>query len=238
MRPEPPNGIIVVDKPPGWTSHDVVNKVRTMLGGVKVGHTGTLDPMATGVLVLLIGKATKAATLFAHDTKRYLAEITFGTATDTYDATGTPTATGDPTRADRERLLVSIESLMGKSEQFPPVYSAVKVRGKKLYQYARAGMAVDRKPRTIHIMKIDASLEWFPIVSLDIECSAGTYVRELANHLGEMNACPAHLSSLRRTAAGKLGIEMAITIDELAQAITRDELDMLILPVPPHDETL
>jgi len=230
--PETQGGLLILDKPPGWTSHDVVNKVRNVLGGIKVGHTGTLDPMATGVLVLLAGKATKAAPLFAHATKRYSAEITFGTSTDTLDATGTVTATGDPSRVDGDRLRSSIESLKGESEQVPPLYSAVKVRGKKLYQYARAGREVERKPRKIHITRIDASLERFPQVILDIECSAGTYVRELASRLGEMNGCPAHLSALRRTAVGCFGIERAITIGEFARAVERGELGTILSPVP------
>jgi tRNA pseudouridine55 synthase len=194
--------------------------------------------MATGVLVLLVGKATKAAPLFLHDTKRYLAEITFGTATDTYDATGTPTATGDPARVDRERLRASIESLIGESEQLPPLYSAVKVRGKKLYQYARAGKTVDRKPRTIRITRMNASLEHFPCVLLDIECSKGTYIRELADRLGKMNGCPAHLSSLRRTSVGNIRIERAITPEEIARAVDRGELDNLMEPVPQPSATV
>jgi tRNA pseudouridine55 synthase len=231
MNPEALSGILVVDKPAGWTSHDVVGKVRALLGGIKVGHTGTLDPMATGVLVLLIGKATKEAGRFSHDSKRYSAEITFGTATDTYDATGTVIAQGDPGLVDMDLLRSGIESLMGESEQLPPLYSAVKVRGKRLYQYAREGKTVERQPRRIMISRIDASFERFPVVSLDIECSSGTYIRELANRLGEMCGCPAHLSALRRTAAGGFGIECASTIVELTKLAADGMLETRMLPV-------
>jgi tRNA pseudouridine55 synthase len=232
MNPEKHSGIIVVDKPSGWTSHDVVNKVRAVFGGIKVGHTGTLDPMATGVLVLLIGSATKTAPLFTGDTKRYLAEVTFGTATDSYDATGTPVSSGDPSAVDPDCLARSIAGLKGTLEQLPPLYSAVKVRGKKLYQYARSGKTVERTPRTIHLYRMEASLDRFPVVSLDIECSSGTYIRELANRLGEMNGCPAHLSSLRRMASGRFRIEESVTIDAIVQAGMRCEAGALVIPVP------
>jgi tRNA pseudouridine55 synthase len=238
MNPEKPSGIIVVDKPSGWTSHDVVNKVRAIFGGIKVGHTGTLDPMATGVLVLMIGSATKTAPGFSGDTKRYLAEVTFGTSTDTYDATGTTISSGDPSAVDRDCLARSIAGLKGTQEQLPPLYSAVKVRGKKLYQYARSGKPVERTVRTFHVYRIEASLDRFPVVSLDIECSSGTYIRELANRLGEMNGCPAHLSSLRRVKSGRFGIEESVTVEAIVQAGMRGDPGACVIPVSLSDATV
>jgi tRNA pseudouridine55 synthase len=230
-NPDPLSGILVVDKPSGWTSFDVVNKVRKMLHGVKVGHTGTLDPQATGVLVLLIGSATKLAPGFESDTKRYWAEVTFGRATDTYDAEGVTTAEGDSSLVDREQLRDAIRSLSGESEQLPPMYSAVKIGGRKLYDLARAGKTVERTPRPITISSIEASLEDFPRVILDIECSKGTYIRSIAQQLGEMAGCPAHLSALRRTVSGKFRIEDAIEFASVAQSGAAEELMGKIIPV-------
>jgi tRNA pseudouridine55 synthase len=228
---EPVNGILVVDKPSGWTSFDVVNKVRKMLHGVKVGHTGTLDPQATGVLVLLIGSSTKLAPSFESDTKRYRAEVTFGRATDTYDAEGATTAEGDPGLVDRELLFDTIMSLKGVSEQIPPMFSAVKVGGRKLYDLARAGKTVERAPRTITISSIETSLEDYPRVILDIECSKGTYVRTIAHQLGEIAGCPAHLSALRRTASGKFRIEDAIDFASVARSGAAEDIIGKITPV-------
>ncbi len=228
-----PNGILVVDKPAGWTSHDVVNKTRRLLGGVKVGHTGTLDPMATGVLILLVGKATKAANRFENDTKRYSAEVTFGSSTDTYDGTGETIEVGNPDRVDREYLARVVRTVEGESEQLPPMYSAVKVGGKKLYELARAGKTVERKPRAIVIHSITLDMSKFPLVHLDLVCSKGTYVRSIAHQLGVMTGCPAHLSGLRRTAAGNYGIERAVDFSALVTRPDATEtLVRSILPIP------
>ena len=196
------DGILVVNKPAGWTSHDVVNKARNLLGGCKVGHTGTLDPFATGVLVLLIGKATRQAKLFEHDVKGYDAEITFGSATDTYDCTGTVTETGDPGAVDTAAIAREIESLRGVSLQTPPPYSAVKVGGVRLYKLARKGKPAEAQPREITIHEVNGSIAAFPVVRLQMVCSKGTYVRAVAHELGRKIGCPAHLSALERTRVG------------------------------------
>ncbi|MFC1529013.1 tRNA pseudouridine(55) synthase TruB [Candidatus Latescibacterota bacterium] len=229
------NGIFIVDKPSGWTSHDVVKKARNLFGVSKVGHTGTLDPIATGVLILLIGKATKSAMLFENDKKRYLAEITFGWATDTYDRTGTKTAMGDPADVNMNKLKDAIKSFIGESEQIPPMFSAVKVNGKKLYQLARKGITVKRKPRKICITKIKPDLSDFPRIKLDIECSKGTYIRTIAHKLGEMACCPAHLSALQRTASGKYTIEEAVEFLTLIEAEDKSNLERFIYPVPDQE---
>lgn len=207
---EPVDGILVVDKPAGWTSHDVVNRIRNLFGGVKTGHTGTLDPMATGVLVLLVGRATKLASQFTNDSKRYLAEVTFGNATDSYDATGKITTLGNPETIDRNLLIEYIRHLVGESKQTPPMFSAVKIGGKKLYHLARSGKTVERRARTISIDSIEADLGAFPTVRLDIVCSKGTYIRSIAHELGEKIGCPAHLSALRRVASGSFTIHEAV----------------------------
>ena len=225
------NGILVVDKPSGWTSHDVVKKAKYMLNGVKVGHTGTLDPFATGILILLVGKSTKCAKLFEEDEKRYLAEITFGYATDTYDITGKVTTKGDPNNVNIEELQAAIKSFEGKSEQFPPMYSAVKVDGKKLYQLARAGKTIILKPRKIFIRFIKPVITNYPRIILDIKCSKGTYIRSIADQLGKKVGCPSHLSSLRRTEAGKYTIEDAFNFLSIIEADDSNKFKSLIKPL-------
>ncbi|MFA6470953.1 MAG: tRNA pseudouridine(55) synthase TruB [Candidatus Latescibacterota bacterium] len=229
-NPEYSGGILIVNKPSGWTSHDVVNKTRIQLQGIKVGHTGTLDPMATGVMILLIGKTTRLAYRFENDTKRYLAEITFGRSTDTYDCTGKTIKESDPSTVDIAFLSESINNLKGESEQIPPMYSAVKVGGKKLYQLARSGKTVERKPRKIFISSIRAALDYYPKIIVDIECSKGTYIRSIAHHLGEIVNCPAHLSNLVRTACGNHTIDEAVDFLSLMQASAEDIME-LIKPV-------
>ena len=236
MNPESPEGIIILNKPSGWTSHDVVKKVRNLLGGVKVGHAGTLDPAATGVLVLLIGNATReSARMTGHD-KRYRARVAFGRSTDTCDGDGTTVATGDPESVKLEALPGLIQSLTGESEQLPPLYSAVKVNGKRLYKYARSGEVPERTPRKIRIESIEADYSAFPVIDLDIACSKGTYIRELANRLGDMTGCPAHLSALCRIASGPFVIEDAVTLDELKVFIGRGDVSSIIRPVPDRNQ--
>jgi tRNA pseudouridine55 synthase len=226
-----------VSKPSGWTSHDVVNKTRIILGGIKVGHTGTLDPMATGVMILLIGKATRLARLFENDTKRYRAEITFGRSTDTYDRTGETTAVGDTGLVNLENLEKCIHDLVGESEQLPPMFSAVKVDGKRLYKLARSGKSVVRKPRKIFINSIHSLLDDFPRILLDIVCSKGTYIRSIAHDLGEITGCPAHLSALVRTACGKYALDEAVDFLSIVHASAEDVFK-LIKPVAEEPKTV
>lgn len=219
------NGILVVDKPSGWTSNDVVQKTKNLIGGAKVGHTGTLDPMATGVLVLLIGRATKLASKLAVDAKRYTAVVTFGSATDTYDAEGVVTATGDPSCIDREILKQTINGLKGIREQVPPMFSAKKIRGKKLYELARSGKTIERKSVPIEITDISFDDSAFPEVTIDISCSKGTYIRSIAHELGRMMGCPSHLSRLRRTEAGIFTLRDVV---DFSTAATSNDSKMLI----------
>lgn len=217
-------GILVVDKPPDWTSHDVVKKTKNMLGGVKVGHTGTLDPFSTGVLILLIGKATKLAKFFENDNKSYDAEITFGFATDTYDCTGKTTETGDPDKINMDDLTAAIRRFEGVSEQIPPMYSALKVDGKRLYKLARKGIQVEVKPRTITISSIESDITHYPKIDLSITCSKGTYIRSIADDLGKKVGCPAHLSALCRTAAGKYTLDNAVDFLSVVDSADADTL--------------
>ena len=225
------NGILVVNKPEGWTSHDVVKKTRNIFGGIKVGHTGTLDPMATGVLVLLIGIATKKANIFENDLKRYLAEVTFGRATNTYDRTGETTAVGDPKIVNINNLKTVLKSLAGESEQLPPMFSAIKIGGKKLYKLARAGKTIERKPRKIKIYSIKSDLTDYPRIMLDIECSKGTYIRSIAHQLGKMVDCPAHLSALQRTASGKYLIKDAVDFLSLIESAETGNMEQFVRPI-------
>ncbi len=231
-----PKGILVVDKPAGWTSHDVVARTRSLLRVKKVGHTGTLDPMATGVLVLLVGTATKEAKRFENDDKRYAAEVTFGFSTDTHDATGRPDDRGDASAVDIEKLKETVTALIGTSEQYPPMYSAVKVGGKKLYQLARKGKTIERKARIITIHDIHGDFSGFPVVILDIVCSKGTYIRSLAHELGESVGCPAHLSALRRTASGSFRIEDAIDFLAVSKHGDAETLRSSVFDIPAGGE--
>lgn len=214
------NGILIIDKPTGWTSFDVVAKIRKTLGVKKVGHAGTLDPMATGVLVILVGSATKQSDTLLNQDKVYQATITFGQQTDTGDADGQVIDTDDAswlTQHDIEKVLPLLE---GTRDQQVPAYSAVKIDGQKLYNLARSGkIVVDRPSREIIISCIQ--LDSFepkgtqPIANLTVYCSKGTYIRVLAEEIADKLGTIAHLSELRRIQSGQYTIDQAITIDQV-----------------------
>ena len=220
-------GLLIVDKPDGMTSHDVVNRVRRILKTKRVGHTGTLDPFATGVMVILVGQATRLAQFLDKDEKEYEAEIQLGAETDTGDRTGTITADAGLEGDELKARVASINwgevlsKFRGEIMQVPPMYSAKKVEGKKLYELARQGREIERNavPVTIHALEI---VEREPATSgsavrARVACSAGTYIRTLAEDIGRAVGLGAHLTGLRRTRAGRFGIEQAITLDELAE---------------------
>lgn len=211
------DGVLVVDKPGGMTSHDVVARVRKVLGTRKVGHGGTLDPDATGVLVLGIGRATRLLSYAQGDSKRYAARVRFGTSTTTQDASGEvlERKLAEVTKEDVEREL---KAFRGTIDQVPPMVSAVKIGGERLYRKARRGESVERPARTVTIHSLEMSdfeggAE--PEVSLEIECSGGTYVRTLAHDLGANLGCGAHLASLRRTRSGAFSLDDAVPLDEV-----------------------
>jgi tRNA pseudouridine55 synthase len=224
-----PSGVLVVDKPEGITSHDVVNVIRRLTGTRRVGHTGTLDPMATGVLVLLIGVATRLSRFVMHGDKHYRGVVRLGTTTTTYDATG-ETVQQRPVNVDRADINRALSHYTGEIQQVPPMYAAIKVQGRKLYDIAREGKEVERKPRRVTIHQLDI-IDWEPPdLRLDVVCSEGTYIRSLAYDLGEALGCGGHLRALRRLRNGPFTIAEAHTLETLEHLQAAGQIDHAILP--------
>lgn len=208
-------GILLIDKPKDWTSFDVVNFVRANFNIPKVGHCGTLDPAATGLLVLVLGKFTALSSRLAGEDKIYQATVKLGLATDSGDLEGETIEEKDPSYISEEQLKEAILSFKGDQMQTPPMVSAVKVGGKKLYELARKGIEVDREARPITINEITIDNMHFPECDFTLDCSKGTYVRVLCQDIGTKLGCPAVLSSLRRIRSGRFSIENALTIEQL-----------------------
>ncbi|MBU1148081.1 MAG: tRNA pseudouridine(55) synthase TruB [Candidatus Omnitrophica bacterium] len=206
---------MVIDKPKGITSHDVVDVVRRRFGIRRVGHAGTLDPMATGVLVMLVGRATKSAETFLKDDKEYVATLFFGRSTDTQDATGKVLEKKDVNGLDIDTVRKTLESFRGNIEQIPPMVSAKKYKGKKLYQLARKGKTVPRKPCPITIHEIELLEFAPPEVIFRVKCSKGTYVRTLCEDIGRSLGYPAHMSALKRTQSGRFSLKEARPLDDI-----------------------
>jgi tRNA pseudouridine55 synthase len=221
------NGILVVDKPPGMTSHDVVLFIRRRFGIGKVGHAGTLDPMATGVLVLLIGDATKLSSRLVSDIKEYRAEMKLGETTLTGDSDGDLAATSSVAGITGEKIKEAIGSFLGEIEQVPPMVSAVKHKGERLYKLARRGITVERKPRTVTIHEITTEKIALPLVNFRVRCSKGTYIRKLAEDIGQKLGCGAHLTSLERTASGRYDIKDAVRLERLMPGDLEKHLKMI-----------
>lgn len=208
------SGILLVDKPAGWTSHDVVGRLRRMTGQRRIGHSGTLDPMATGLLVVFLGRATRAVEFAEGHDKAYTALLRPGVVTDTLDTTGAVLATS-PERPTRSELETALGAFRGEIEQLPPMYSALKHNGKKLYEIARAGGEVERKPRPVTIYRLECTGERDGDFVLEVECSKGTYIRTLCDDIGRALGCGACMSGLRRTRAGGFDVKDALTIEEI-----------------------
>ena len=224
-------GILIVDKPLDWTSHDVVNFIRKRFRIKKVGHCGTLDPIGTGVLVILVGKATKWASRFLGEDKEYQVTLTLGVTTDTADAQGKVISQDKNTDFSGEQIEKVFKQFLGEIEQIPPMVSALRYKGKRLYQLAREGKEVPREPRKIHIHKLKITSIDLPRISFEVCSSKGTYVRTLCEDIGNVLGCGAHLSALRRMKSGSFSLEKSVTIDKLKQ-ISRLELeDYLIAQV-------
>lgn len=225
------SGVLVVDKPVGMTSHDVVQVIRRGTGIRRAGHTGTLDPRASGVLVVLIGPAVRLSEYVSASDKRYQATIQLGSSTDTYDSEGT--ITGNTTSVDgitEEQFLEILESFEGDIQQVPPPYSAVKVKGKKAYEMAREGEEVELEARDIKVYTLDL-LEWAPPeVVIDVYCSSGTYVRSLANDLGKELGVGAHLIGLRRTRSGRFTLRDAVPLRRLKEAFQAGDWYKYLIP--------
>ena len=221
------NGILIVDKPEGWTSQDVVSKLRGVLHEKRVGHGGTLDPMATGVLPVFAGRATRAVEFFEHAEKAYEATLLLGTTTDTQDTTGTVLETR-PVTVDEAAVRALLPRFTGVQQQLPPMYSAVKIGGKKLYELARAGKEIERKPREITVFSIELLHFENNSARLRIHCSKGTYIRTLCHDIGQALGCGGCMAALRRVQAGAYRLADAVTLDEI---LAHSEPQTLLKPV-------
>ena len=224
------SGALVVDKPVGMTSHDVVQAIRNGTGLRRAGHTGTLDPRASGVLVILVGPAVRLSEYVSASDKRYQAIIRLGGSTDTFDAEGMVTPTKDPVNVTEAEFETALQTFVGEIEQTPPPYSAVKVQGRKAYEMAREGEEVDLAPRKITVHHLEV-LEWAPPeVVIDVHCSSGTYVRSLANDLGVMLGCGAYLVGLRRTKSGRFSLRDSVPLRKLQEAFTAGNWYQYLIP--------
>jgi tRNA pseudouridine55 synthase len=225
------SGILVVDKPIGLTSHDVVQIIRTGTGIRRAGHTGTLDPRASGVLVVLIGPAVRLSEYVSATDKRYQAIIRLGSSTDTYDSEGKFTQQStDPVNVTEEQFETALQGFIGEIEQTPPAYSAIKVKGRRAYDMARKGEEVELEPRKIQVFHLEV-LEWAPPeVVIDAHCSSGTYVRSLANDLGNTLGCGAYLVGLRRTKSGRFSLREATPLRKLQEAFSAGNWYQYLIP--------
>lgn len=225
------DGIININKPLGKTSFSVVAMMRRLTGERRVGHAGTLDPAATGVLPICLGQGTRIIEFLVDATKTYRAEIEFGMATDTYDASGNITSRGDPSRINEEQLKSVLTSFCGLIQQTPPMYSAIKYQGKPLYKLARAGVTVKRRSRltTIHSLEL---VDWEPpVATIEVVCGKGTYIRSLAEDLGKALGCGAYLKSLIRLRCGMFDIKDAISVLQLEDAFRYGYWQQYIYPI-------
>lgn len=227
-------GIFNVNKPAGMTSHQVVHTIRKISGSARVGHAGTLDPMATGVLLICVGQAVRVTEYLIDHDKKYRARVRLGIETDTYDAAGTIVAQRAVT-ATREQVENALAGSVGKIEQMPPAYSAIKKEGVRMYVLARRGVEVKRTPRPITIYSLDVRAVALPDIEFDVHCSKGTYIRSLAHDLGAQLGCGACLTALTRTASGHFSLEDAITLDQLRDAFEKKCAEHFLNPL---DEAL
>jgi tRNA pseudouridine55 synthase len=224
------DGVIIVDKPRGWTSHDVVNKMRRFTGTRKVGHLGTLDPSATGVLPLVIGRATRLAQFYTRNDKIYEGVIHFGHSTDSYDADGEPMSPDVAVTLDRAEVDAALDRSRGEFEQMPPPVSAKKIGGKPAYELARKQQSVDLKAVPVNIYELQILRMEGCEAAIRVHCSAGTYLRSIAHDAGQALGCGAYLKDLRRLASGDFRIESARTLDQLAALTEEGRLAEVLVP--------
>ena len=224
------DGVLVVDKPSGWTSHDVVNKMRRIAGTRRVGHLGTLDPAATGVLPVVIGRATRLAQFYTRNDKVYEGVIHFGHATDTYDGEGVATSPVQDITLERGSLSAILNGFMGRFAQVPPAVSAKKIGGRPAYELARKQKVVELKPVEIEVYALDILAIDGSDASIRVHCSAGTYIRSIAHDAGQAMGCGAFLKALRRTASGDFKIEDARTLEQLAELSSAERLSEALIP--------
>ncbi|MBP7340838.1 MAG: tRNA pseudouridine(55) synthase TruB [Smithellaceae bacterium] len=224
------DGIVVIDKPAGYSSHDVVSEVKKILGVRKAGHTGTLDPLATGVLPVCVGEATKLAQFLTAQRKTYLATMLLGVETDTQDTEGQVTETSDR-QAPEEDIRQALGRLVGRIRQVPPAYSALKYKGKPLYRYARAGEFPEIAAREVEIFALDVKSIVYPYVTFEISCSKGTYIRTVCLDAGRMLGCGACLAGLRRLRSGSFTEEMAVALEKKPSTAQKEDLVARLLPM-------
>jgi tRNA pseudouridine55 synthase len=225
----PLDGAILIDKPAGPTSHDVVDAIRRRFGIKKVGHCGTLDPNATGLLIIVLGRGTKLSEKLMGDDKVYEGTVKFGEATDSYDADGELTASLPVPPLTLDQLNAEAAAFVGDLMQTPPMVSAVKIKGVPLYKLARKGVEVPREPRLIHIYDFHFNAYQEPLSRFRIACTKGTYVRSLAHELGQKLGCGAHLAALRRSVSGKFDVADATKLDDILK-LTSAELEKKVIP--------
>lgn len=225
------DGVIVIRKEKGFTSHDVVAKLRGILHMKKIGHTGTLDPDAEGVLPVALGKATRLVDMITDKEKTYEAVMRLGVITDTQDMSGTVLSQTTELSVTEEELCIVVSSFVGDYMQVPPMYSALKVNGKKLYELAREGKTVERKPRPVHFYEIEILDISFPLVRFRVTCSKGTYIRTLCHDIGEKLGCGAAMESLLRTKVGRFTLDDAITLAQTEEAVKKGTIESKILGI-------
>ncbi len=230
LKFDPFDGALLVDKPAGPTSHDIVEIVRSQFGIAKVGHAGTLDPAATGLLILLLGRGTKLSEKLMADDKVYAGWMRLGETTHSYDADGEVTGAAPVPPLDVEKLNAAAESFLGDQMQTPPMVSAVKKDGVPLYKLARKGIEVPREPRLIHIYNFRFAAYEEPYAAFRVACTKGTYVRSLVHDLGQKLGCGAHLATLRRVVSGRFDVSDAVEFEQLLK-MSRAELEQRVIPI-------
>ncbi|MBZ5700120.1 MAG: tRNA pseudouridine(55) synthase TruB [Acidobacteriia bacterium] len=229
--PAPFDGALVIDKPQGMTSHDVVNAARRILGFRQIGHLGTLDPLATGVLVLLLGRATRLAQFYAGRRKRYTSTFRFGFATDTYDADGAPLGPDTAPALDRAEIERLAAARVGRFPQTPPPYSAKKIHGRPAHELARKKKPVELKAVEIEVYEFRVNEVAGSLATFSIECAAGTYIRSLAHDMGAALGCGAHLAEIVRTAVGEFTLDQGVKLEELERAAGAGDLARYVIPL-------
>jgi tRNA pseudouridine55 synthase len=225
------NGLVLIDKPPGMTSHDVVARIRGILSQKQVGHFGTLDPLATGLLLVGVGSATRLFPYYSKHDKTYSGEIRLGFSTDTFDATGRPTSEESSLFPERNDLIAAMDRFVGPLNQVPPPYSAKKVDGKPLYKWARANKQVRPKANPITVYSLSLTAYSPPTLSFEVHCTTGTYVRSLVHELGQALGCGAHLSALRRLSTGRYGIQETHSLEEVEELSGLSQPERFLLPL-------
>jgi len=225
------DGILLVNKPPRLTSHDVVQKVRKILRVQKVGHFGTLDPMATGLMIVAVGKATRFFSFYSKLNKVYHGQIRLGFATNTYDADGTPSTAENTNFPSKEKLLKNMDNFVGEIQQTPPLFSAKKFKGKPLYVFARRNQEVKPKPVAIQISDFQLLSYNPPFIEFEAACSSGTYIRSMAHDLGKSLLCGAHLSKLERTAIGDFHIQSSLSLEEFEGFVRESKIEKVLIPL-------